>query len=64
MHSLTKFSLKPYTNVLTDSRSEGAVAIMDKSFSLDKAKFKDLGIGVAVKLRTLISPFIFFNFSF
>ena len=33
--------------VLTDNLSSGAVAIIDKSFNSDKAKFNDLGIGVA-----------------
>ena len=35
--------------VLTDNLFSGAVAIIDKSFSSAKAKFNDLGIGVADK---------------
>ena len=64
MHSLTKFSLKEWTKVFTDSLLLGGVAMIEKSLSSDKAKWRDLGNGVADRwctytfsLRTLIFSF-------
>ena len=49
---------------MTGNLSSGAVAMIDRSLSSDKAKFNDLGIGVAERLSISTSSFKVLIFSF